>query len=751
MDAGASIIAFLSIGLQSVKVVYEFISAIKDGPSKLGDLQGAIESLESLLEQMYNSPGLTTSPITTSGSLLALVQRCVNDIQRFEAEIGRIYVPPKEKRCGKVWKRLKLAFKEKDIPYMTTVVTGHVNILSLHCNVRSMTTLRDMSLQQREIEQTMIKVASDVAAMSSSTAQADMVACQSEIHQTLTTMAPRVAEISTLSCRLDQLTQLCEQMNASIAHSPLHNNKMECRDQPGEVDAWSSGLSNHLNQLFELLGEERRTIPTSNAGDMIELIEDLLGSVRKSFLATSFTQEPLSATNVKTLSRQLKQLAAHFTNASSINVNLREMKDSIPSTGQVMGYESTETLIQSHHGSLAINKNIWRRSQSGRPGHKMSSAILWSKEKHTGITLLIRGRASSGMLLKAGVKEAFSPQWRGQFTLMPSISLYRTIPSNSEVFECVRTGRLDQFIQLLNNGKASLRDRDEVGASLLHYASEAGRREICVFLIDQGADIDDMASERHLQKSDKDFPATTPLGAIYGEIKVDGKCDLLQCYKLPLENGADPLLGEAASDSFHDYAPEFATAILTLAQPFMHINHKSMDGDSLLHYAVVNANFIKVKLLVDKGIDIDAVNDYGKTSLQQLLLFANCYPTWKEEFECIKYLIRQGANVHAIFNKRSCSAIAYQDNERPFPTYDSYAGDVWDAALAATGYNVHEFRESYPHRASYSGLTGRYTLQIFKELWEGMEDLCPYYAEATTANAGSEDDEWETESESASE
>jgi hypothetical protein len=316
MDVGASIIAFLSIGLQSVKVVYGFISAIKDGPSKLGDLQGAIESLESFLEQMHNSPGLTTSPITTSDSLLTLVQRCVNDIQRFEAEIRRIYVPLEEKRCGKVWKRLKLAFKEKDIPYMTTIVTGHVNILSLHCNVRSMTTLRDMSLQQREI-------ASDVATMSSSTAQADMVACQSEIHQTLTTMAPGVAEISTLSCRLDQLTQLCEQMNASIAHSPLHNSKMECRDQPGEADAWSSGLSNHLNQLSELLGEERRTIPASNAEDMTELIENLLRSVRKGFLATSFTQELLSATDVKTLSRELKQLAAHFINASSINVNPR--------------------------------------------------------------------------------------------------------------------------------------------------------------------------------------------------------------------------------------------------------------------------------------------------------------------------------------------------------------------------------------------------------------------------------------------
>jgi hypothetical protein len=146
------------------------------------------------------------------------------------------------------------------------------------------------------------------------------------------------------------------------------------------------------------------------------------------------------------------------------------MKDSIPRTGQVIGYESTDTLIETHHGSLAINKNTWRRSQSEQPRPKTSSAIFWSKENNTEITLLIRGRASSGMLLKAGVREVFSPQWRGRFTLVPSISLYRSIPSHSEVFRCIRTGSLDQLIQLLNKGKASLRDRDEAGASLLHVS-----------------------------------------------------------------------------------------------------------------------------------------------------------------------------------------------------------------------------------------------------------------------------------------
>lgn len=148
MDAGASIIAFVTVGLQSVKTVYGIISSIKDGPSKLDDLRGAIGNLQSLLEQMQNSPSLAASLMTTSSSLLPLVQRCVDDIQRFEARINRIRVPSGEKFRGKIWKRLKLVFEEDGIPYMISIVTGHLNALSLHCNVQLMTALKGMNTQQ---------------------------------------------------------------------------------------------------------------------------------------------------------------------------------------------------------------------------------------------------------------------------------------------------------------------------------------------------------------------------------------------------------------------------------------------------------------------------------------------------------------------------------------------------------------------------------------------------------------------------
>lgn len=44
MDAGA-MISFLTLGIQSAKIIYAVISAVKDGPDKLHDLRSAVSSL----------------------------------------------------------------------------------------------------------------------------------------------------------------------------------------------------------------------------------------------------------------------------------------------------------------------------------------------------------------------------------------------------------------------------------------------------------------------------------------------------------------------------------------------------------------------------------------------------------------------------------------------------------------------------------------------------------------------------------
>ncbi|KAM7211640.1 hypothetical protein V8F06_012993 [Rhypophila decipiens] len=94
-----------------------------------------------------------------------------------------------------------------------------------------------------------------------------------------------------------------------------------------------------------------------------------------------------------------------------------------------------------------------------------------------------------------------------------------------------------------------------------------------------------------------------------------------------------------------------------------------------------------------------------------------------------EYLLQNGADPHAIDDeKRSVSDVAY--NPEYTSGVNSLAGDLWDAALAGSGFCVAQFRQGRARRAHYgfhrrAGI--RYTRLEFEKLWLGREQLCPYY------------------------
>lgn len=61
----------------------------------------------------------------------------------------------------------------------------------------------------------------------------------------------------------------------------------------------------------------------------------------------------------------------------------------------------------------------------------------------------------------------------GTFTSIPRLSINVTVPENSEIFSLLWEGRLDEVKKLLAEGKASLRDHDEMQGWSLLYVSRA--------------------------------------------------------------------------------------------------------------------------------------------------------------------------------------------------------------------------------------------------------------------------------------
>ena len=109
----------------------------------------------------------------------------------------------------------------------------------------------------------------------------------------------------------------------------------------------------------------------------------------------------------------------------------------------------------------------------------------------------------------------------------------------------------------------------------------------------------------------------------------------------------------------------------------------------------------------------------------------------QREISSLLYLINSGADVLAVDNAgKSVSDYAYSRNDNDKSCdLDGYRGDLWDLALARCGYDIYEMREKHPHAPRYRR---RYSRCGFEMLWNGFEDLCPYYHDTPVWPPGAE-------------
>ena len=140
-----------------------------------------------------------------------------------------------------------------------------------------------------------------------------------------------------------------------------------------------------------------------------------------------------------------------------------------------------------------------------------SPADMEEEEVTTSVTLT-SGRSQARRAMKLDIRQTHSHD--GVFSAIPHLLVYNVLPADSPVFSIVQGGRLREFQALLREGKASLRDQDEYGASLLfvslpfyrhceianRIAQYANKQpEMCRYLIQSGADVNHVANRQGIQ------------------------------------------------------------------------------------------------------------------------------------------------------------------------------------------------------------------------------------------------------------
>ena len=134
MEAAASTIAILGFALTSVKTCYQLFSDFKEGHAKLSDIFGALRNLQSALQQVVDTQGLSDI-LTTTPSLRDLVSRCNSDMKKFEAKLKKLDISTSESKYGVLFKKFKVHLDEKDLAHMLAVVTGYVDSLTLEISL----------------------------------------------------------------------------------------------------------------------------------------------------------------------------------------------------------------------------------------------------------------------------------------------------------------------------------------------------------------------------------------------------------------------------------------------------------------------------------------------------------------------------------------------------------------------------------------------------------------------------------------
>ena len=188
--------------------------------------------------------------------------------------------------------------------------------------------------------------------------------------------------------------------------------------------------------------------------------------------------------------------------------------------------------------------------------------------------------------------------------------------------------------------------KDSQGDSLLHMAAEGGAIESCRFLLEKGLSI---------EIRDKDMRTALHRSIVSGRHEQTEKMSI-DCAKLLIESGAS------------------VTAV-------------DEDGNTALHFLAYSCQdedeCSLMKLCIDKGADLEAINHRGRTPLMEACYYVRVVPSVILT-SSIQSLLELGADVHIRSVKEDAS---YQNITEPLVLAAGGCTDVV-ALLVAAGVDV---------------------------------------------------------------
>ncbi|KAM6530371.1 hypothetical protein FALCPG4_008498 [Fusarium falciforme] len=728
IGAGASTLAFVLLALKSAKVIHESLSAIKDAPRIVRELAQDIQLLQSVLGRLTHCP-LSHAPSSTVTSFQDMLQACTAELSSIENRLGQFKKKPDSSRSSRVYKDILGYVKKEELEEARSRVRDKTTQANLYLGL----------LQAQAISDTTSKI-------------------DNQATTTTGILEQILGEVARLHSRLD---------NSDAASATQHDDASEDASasitQNLETMTLCSELEESISRLSSLVDHDGLTLDADDAEQIIDdlrkfiliardkvsikqtgkgkattnpyAVEDVGGQVRRDL---KLIEGLMLSAPIVAINQPGTILCFVFTideNQANVSVpNFAHLRAHLP-TGAIVKQKRAREEIDVEHGFLTVSVNKRRRVFRGSNSPENAST-----HRDVVANIMFRPSASPWMF---SVSVSQGQLFDRSIQSIPRISVCPIIANGSPVFRLVQEGKLREFRILLDEGKASLRDHDEQGMPLLHYAA-AGSVDMCKFLIESGADVDEMGEN-----------SGTALSHITGFSRHDTTLVLL-------ENMADPTLSYPGWDN--PLSAACSSDIPSVELFLKHGGHfalhdfesSDMNGRTRLHQICMadsrsTSKRKAVGMLVAAGADMNAriaqsgsPDDHqtlGFTCLHSLVYTAHRTED-RDELETLVYLIRKGADPSAVDHHDNTVAMrAYlpNENDNRYSSKGSYRGDLWDAAVAICGYDLEQFRASYPRVPRYNK---SYSRQDFERLWLGHESLCPYWDDKRYPEAGGDEDYW---------
>ncbi|KAL9610262.1 MAG: hypothetical protein Q9167_005033 [Letrouitia subvulpina] len=808
----ASLVAVVTVTLQSTRFVYETISTVRDGPLAVKKLLNAIQDLEQLLNALISlrkHPRL--SPCLTDASALSNLENVTKDCNRklleMHRRIDRLQRAPGERQWKRIVKHSKTFLHERDYESMWhtgllreqgEIITRQLIDISSDLKQQSVSSTNSLGIQRDSISGVQIGLEH------LSNRVTDM---WSHISSQNTAGSGKFIQMTSNVCgRLENEDFMSQQQILALKalsgtksnfeinpFTPVHQSP-SISDQVSGVEGSPDSqlptseeaiLERSIARLCSLACTGRRNIHSREAESAINDIGYVLSYIKERLHRKPFKRSVMQRKNEHVTKCSQNQEDCQVREAFSVldkglkgAYTITNNAEDPPIDGRQSDWQlhNESPPTSSHRGSVLSLKlpPPLDRAVPFQGQRLLSSSASW-KSVVADFVLFIRTRfeakqehqsyisnedfektvfASLSVLPKShrDIQHQFTIELAQKITqnrlisLTPVISFRNIVSADSKIFGIALDGDIDALKVLLTEGKASLRDCDPGGRSLLSYSIQGLNVSMVKFLIEQGADVDAFEPNEYGRISTALSFVDLSRGVALWSTGSQENTQAFDCCSLLLEAGADPTIAGHLEHVIETGSCAALQQLLNRSRWLIDLNADMLaykDSKPLWYLLSIPSSFRfthlvdiqqkneKMAQLLKEGADVSVRDLQGNTCLH---LFWNAFASNKDVWishiaindetyrDQLKLMYKDQLMLMITARADVCSVNDKSMSVTDLASRCEGGYEIWTEALASCGIAVADVKTYHDISSAYSTGVDLYR----RNRWEAPKSKLPF-------------------------